>query len=309
VDTKFAMEDRPMGVREPPTDLLSVIVPHFNDLDNLRLLLSLLADQTLSPDRFEVIVADNNSGCGLAAVGNACGARARVVSALVQGAAAARNAGIAASRGKVLAFIDSDCRPAREWLAYGLAALERAEIVGGGVTTTAEDEHHPSAVEAYEKIFAFDNERYVEREGFSVTANMFVPRAVFDRVGGFRAGVSEDKDWGRRAMALGYRWSYAPRAEVSHPARKNWDELCGKWRRITRDSYNLEKEKPFGRARWMWRAWGVLVSPFVHIFRALRTPRHQRPADRLKAIGVLFRLRAWRFVESYQVLASDLLPS
>jgi glycosyltransferase involved in cell wall biosynthesis len=289
--------------------LVSVIIPHFNDLQNLQRCLLLLAEQTLPAERFEVIAADNNSECGLAAVEKVCGAGARVVPAPVQGAAAARNAGVAASRGQVLAFIDSDCRPARDWLARGLTALERAEMVGGEVMTTAEDERHPTAVEAYEKVFAFDNKRYIEREGFSVTANMIVPRAVFDRVGGFRAGVSEDKDWGRRATAFGYRWAYAPEAQVSHPLRRDWRGLEIKWRRITRESYGLEKERPFGRLRWMLWTWAVLLSPFLHVTRVLRAPKLERMGDRIKAISVLFRLRAWRFIESYRVLASDLLSS
>ena len=34
-------------------------------------------------------------------------------------------------------------------------------------------------------MFAFDNRTYVEAKGFSVTANLFTTRAVFDAVGGF----------------------------------------------------------------------------------------------------------------------------
>jgi glycosyltransferase involved in cell wall biosynthesis len=286
--------------------LVSVIIPHFNDLANLQRCLALLSEQTLPQDRFEVIVADNNSDVGLAAVAKICGAAARAVPAPLQGAAAARNAGIAASRGQVLALIDSDCRPARDWLARGIAALARAEMVGGRVDTVAEDEQNPTAVEAFEKVFAFDFARYIEQEGFSGAGNMFVPRAIFDHVGGFRPGVSEDKDWGQRAGALGYRWTYAPDVEVSHPARRNWQELRAKWQRITRETYRLEEEKPFGRLRWMLRACAVLVSPLIHTPRILRSPKLERLSDKMKATGVLFRIRAWRFVESYRVLASDL---
>src|SRR5207248_7276046 len=92
--------------------LVSVIIPHFNDTDNLERCLQLLAAQTLPANQFEVIVADNNSAGGLAAVETICGVRARVVPAPIQGAAEARNAGVAAARGQVLAFLDSDCRPA-----------------------------------------------------------------------------------------------------------------------------------------------------------------------------------------------------
>jgi glycosyltransferase involved in cell wall biosynthesis len=292
-----------MGSRETPAaPFISVIVPHYNDLDHLRLLLPLLADQTLPADRFEVVVADNNSACGLAKIQEICGSRVRTVPAPIQGAAEARNAGVAASKGQILAFIDSDCRPALDWLEQGVAALARAEMVGGQVNTTAEDEHNLTAVEAFEEVFAFDFQHYIEREGFSGSGNMFVPRKIFAEVGGFRTGVSEDKDWGQRAVAKGFRWTYAPEVRVSHPARRDWSGLESKWRRITRESYRLEKEKPFGRLRWLLRAWAVLFSPLVHAARILRAPQLPRLGDKMKAIGILFRIRSWRFLESYRVL-------
>lgn len=299
----LAEQDRPMdsvGSRAAP--LVSVIIPHFNDLKNLEHCLQLLIDQTLPADRFEVIVADNNSACGLARVWEICGTKARVVQAPVQGAAEARNAGVAASKGQYLAFIDSDCHPAGDWLARGVAVLAGAELVGGQVITSVEDERHPTAVEAFEKVFAFDFKRYIEKEGFSGTGNMFVPRKSFDLVGGFRPGVSEDKDWGQRATALGFRWTYAPDVQVSHPARRDWEGLKSKWRRITRETYRLESEKPFGRLRWMVRAWAVLFSPLIHAVRILRSPKLARLSDRMKAIGILFRIRLWRFLEAHRVL-------
>ncbi len=66
---------------------------------------------------FDVIVADNNSACGLDAVRAVAGHSAQVVLAKEQGAGPARNAGAGASRGEILAFIDSDCVPASDWLA------------------------------------------------------------------------------------------------------------------------------------------------------------------------------------------------
>ena len=99
--------------------VVSVIVPHYDDLDNLGECLSLLAVQTMPRDAFEIIVADNNSHCGIAAVEEGCAGLARVVPALIQGAAEARNAGVRASRGRYLAFIDSDCRPSLDWVERG----------------------------------------------------------------------------------------------------------------------------------------------------------------------------------------------
>ena len=40
---------------------VSVIVPHYNDLERLNICLDALGGQTFPVDRFEIIVADNDS--------------------------------------------------------------------------------------------------------------------------------------------------------------------------------------------------------------------------------------------------------
>jgi GT2 family glycosyltransferase len=285
-----------------PLPAISVILPHYNDIDNLKVCLDLLDRQTLARDRYEIVVADNNSRCGLAAVAEVCGDRARAVPAPIQGAGEARNAGVAAARGAALAFTDSDCRPELQWLERGLAALADADVVGGSVAVTAEDRDRPTPVEAFEIAFAFNTRRYVLEHHFSVTANMFVRRDVFDAVGPFRTRVSEDLEWGRRANRLGYRLEYAPEAIVAHPARRDWDELTRKWRRIVREMFYLATERPGGRLLWFVRTWALLVTPVSGIYEVASNANLRSPRERLDAYGVLLRLRAWRFIESNRLL-------
>jgi cellulose synthase/poly-beta-1,6-N-acetylglucosamine synthase-like glycosyltransferase len=299
-------DDRPsvnangaMGKQQPS---VSVIIPHYNDIKNLQYCLLLLSRQTISADEYEIIVADNNSRCGFAAVEEVCGGRARAVRAPVQGAGEARNAGVRASCGRFLAFLDSDCRPSPDWIANGIAALASADMVGGRVDVDIQEVGNPTPVEAFEIVFAFNFKRYIEKEGFSGSGNMFVPRLIFDKVGGFRVGVAEDKDWGQRAVALGFRWKYSPEVQVSHPARRDWEELCQKWRRSIRESYLLMKERPFARLRWILRAWAILPSPMIHMMNVFGSPKLDRFEDRLKAVGILFRIRWWRFIESHKIM-------
>jgi glycosyltransferase involved in cell wall biosynthesis len=282
--------------------IASIIVPHYNDIQRLSDCLASLTEQTVPAHRYEIIVADNNSTCGLAAVERVCAGRAKVVSELIPGAGEARNAGIRVSRGRYLAFTDSDCRPAHDWLERGLAALTSSDMIGGCIDLEISDPRNLTAVEAFELVFAFNNKRYVEEVGFSVTANVFMPRAVFAKVGGFRVGVSEDKDWGRRATALGLRWSYASDVRVSHPARRDWEDLCRKWRRLVRESYLLDKERRFGRLLWAARAWLVLLASVVQAVTILRSPKLDGLSIKLKTVGILLRIRWLRFMESYKIL-------
>ena len=187
----------------------------------------------------------------------------------------------------VLAFIDSDCRPEPDWLERGLAALANGDIVGGQVDVDTKDPAHPTAVEAFELVYAFDVKRYVESLGFAVTANMFVPREVFERVGEFRIAVPEDIDWGWRAIEAGYQWRFAPDAVVSHPARRTWAELTQKARRLTREGLAMTLEKPHGRIKWLLRSFAVLASPFVLWIAAARSDKLDTVEQRVKAVAVL----------------------
>ncbi len=306
----MANERSTMGVSdfsadEPERPAVSVILPHYNDLQNLERCIAMLAVQTLPRRHYEIVVADNNSRCGLDEVRRVCGDVARVIAAPIQGAGPARNAAAAASRGRVLAFIDADCRPTPVWLERGLAALSTAEIVGGQVDVDYADPRNPTAVEAFERVFAFNVKRYIEHEGFAVSANMFVPREIFERVGGFRSLVAEDLDWGRRVVAAGYRWSFARDVIVSHPARRDWAELKKKSRRLTREAYAGAIEKPNGRARWAISSFVILVSPFAHWAPVATTAKLDTVGQRLKAIAVLFAIRVWRFVECNRLLLAD----
>jgi GT2 family glycosyltransferase len=218
-----------------------------------------------------------------------------------RGAGPARNGGVAAARGQWLAFTDSDCVPEPNWITEGLAALAEFDIVGGRVKVSVQDERAVSPTEAFEKLFAFDFESYIRDKGFTGSGNMFVSRKTFDAVGGFGSGVSEDVDWSHRATAMGYRLGYAPAAVVSHPARRDWVELRTKWSRINRESYALQARTRAGRVRWLLRALLLPASAVAHSPRVLN-PRNGLPVtDRIKALGMLYRVRTWRLFDAIRV--------
>ena len=187
--------------------LVSVIVPHYNDLAGLDRCLSALERQTYPRDRFEIVVGDNNSPVGAEAVAGVVQGRARLTVVTEKGAGPARNGALALSRHEVLAFTDSDCVPDPRWLIRGVAALDDFDLVGGDVVIFPADPDRVNAVEAFEMIFAFDNKSFVQDKGFSVTANLFTRRSIFERVGWFaRSTLSEDVEW---VSPGGVRWVQA----------------------------------------------------------------------------------------------------
>ncbi|WP_372785104.1 glycosyltransferase family 2 protein [Phenylobacterium sp.] len=286
------------------TPKVSVIVPHYHDLDGLALCLASLGRQTYPKDRFEVIVADNASPEGASAVEAVIAERAHLVVVPEKGAGPARNGGVAAASGEVLAFIDSDCVAEPAWIEEGVRSLQSFDFVGGRIRVLVADPAQLTPAEAFERVFAFNNRAYVERQHFTVTANLFCPRTLFDRAGGFKTGVSEDVEWSRRAQATGFSLGYAPLAVVGHPARRSWAELVGKWKRINAETWGLSAGEPARRLRWL--AWTLLLpaSAVVHTAKVLASPDLNSASQRLAAISVLFRLRFWRFGDSLRLLFS-----
>jgi glycosyltransferase involved in cell wall biosynthesis len=275
---------------------ISVVIPHYNQPAALALCLQSLARQSTPLADFEVIVADNDSA-DQASLHEAL-ARfpgAKLVREPKRGAAHARNAAIAAARGAVFAFIDADCVADSNWLSEGCKSLDKADLSGGEVTVTVADERRPSAVEAFEKVFAFQQRDYVARKKFSVTANLFATREAVEAVGPFTHGVSEDVDFCRRAATLGFRLAFNARSIIGHPARRDWSELVRKWDRLVTERWNgFGGRGPVSRLKWAALAIATALSAAPHLFRVLTTRRLSRLSDRIAAAGVLLRIRWWR---------------
>jgi glycosyltransferase involved in cell wall biosynthesis len=112
---------------------ISVIVPTRNRADRLDACLAALARQTVSPDDFEILVVDNGSTDATAARIARWAERRpglRRVEAPETGVSRARNAGIAAAQGELLAFVDDDAVAEPRWLVTLLHAYDRWPRVG-----------------------------------------------------------------------------------------------------------------------------------------------------------------------------------
>ena len=228
--------------------------------------------------------------------------RAQVILATERGAGPARNAGVAKAAARTLAFIDSDCVAEPQWLANGIAGLQKYDFCGGPVHVLIDDPSPWTSTQAFEKVFAFNNERYIREKGFTGSGNLFTTKAVFDDVGGFGVGLSEDLDWSHRARAKGYRLGFVPGAAIGHPARKNWTELRSKWLRIQSETYGLRSPTLINRLRWLARTWALPFSILVHGWRVIGHRDLPSTKDRMSALRGLAKLRLWRFWDGHRLL-------
>ena len=297
------MSQMETGLNKASATRISVVIPHLNQPEMLaRCLASLTAGQRRAD---EIIVVDNGSTTLPAAV---CAAHPGVQ--LLQepsaGPGPARNRGVAASTGDILAFVDADCLAAPDWLAAAEAAMTEpaATILGGDVRIAYADPARLTMLEAYESIYAYRMDRYIAREGFTGTGNLVVRRRVLQDVGPFAGiGVAEDRDWGQRATAKGYRIRYVAAMKVYHPARKQFTELRQKWDRHMAHDFMRARLRPRGRLKWAAKMLAMGLSPWSEIPRVLLSDRIVGPGARLLAFIGLARIRFYRTLQMARLLA------
>lgn len=112
--------------------MVSLIVPAHNEAALLgETLAALRASAEQCGERFEIIVVDDASTDGTAAIASELGAR--VESVELRKISAVRNAGARVAAGDILVFVDADTWAKPETLRNAIAAV-RAGAVGGGAT-------------------------------------------------------------------------------------------------------------------------------------------------------------------------------
>lgn len=222
-----------------PSPDWSVVIPTFDRLPALKEVLGALDGQEGPP--FEVVVVDDGSADGTASwlderVRNANGGRPelRVLHQENSGPAVARNRGVAAARGRWVAFLGDDTVPAPGWLAAHHRAqqddLARSIRAGGGcVGVIGRTDWHSRMrrtpfldyINEHGLQFGF---ALIEDEddvpfNFFYTSNLSIDREAmaaepFDPAFPFAAW--EDVEAGYRLAARGLRLLYRPEARVAH---------------------------------------------------------------------------------------------
>ena len=285
--------EHPRGERP----VVSIIVAARNGAHQLPTLFAALERQTFPKERFEVIVVDDGSDDPTEAVVEAS-SLARVIRCDPPvGVRRARNIGVRAARGDLIAVTDADTVPDPTWLELGVARMSDtdADMIGGGVSITLGDS--PSIAALVDAMNWLNQKRCV-KQGFAVTANVWARRETFERWGFFNEEIEthyhEDAEWGQRATRGGARLVYAPDVHVSHPPRDRMKEVRGK-------AYKLG----FGLATYRRLPLSAIrnVPPLFLRPSPFLPPRHI-PLERLRELGheptrvqtVLLYLSQWLFV-------------
>jgi len=224
-----------MGPEQRPR--ISAIICTYRNPDLLEGAIASLLNQRLSPDRYEIIVVDNNSGDHTSEVARRfsrdTSPSVRYVLEPQQGLSHARNRGVEAARGDIVAFIDDDAEADPGWLSALLEAYDKHQEVwaaGGRIAPMWHTDERPTWwTEEYEGSLSLldwgDQPRALTWPERILGTNCSFRKEVFQQVGHF------DPQLGRRGRALlGHEETelqqrihldnkivfYTPRAKVRH---------------------------------------------------------------------------------------------
>jgi len=217
---------------------ISVVICTYNRAKTLSTAVESLAVQSL-PDSlvWEIVVVDNNSPDQTRQVvedlQRRYPERIRYVLERMQGISNARNAGIMAAKGEIVAFLDDDETATTDWVQNLTANLHTGEWAGSGGRVLPPASFTPPSWLSIKGSFAsgplaaFDlglEPGPLSEPAFG--ANMAFRKEVFEKCGGFRTDLgrigksmlsNEDTEFGRRVMAAGLRLRYEPSALTYHP--------------------------------------------------------------------------------------------
>lgn len=228
---------------------VSVVVPIYNGEADLPELRECLGKQTYSPEDVEYLLVDNNSSDDTKKLIEAAQLKSLNLRLLseneIQSSYAARNTGIRAARGEIIAFTDADCRPEPQWLEKLIEPYANTNIgiVAGEIVALPSQNLLEKHAERQETL----SQKHTLANAFcpyGQTANLAIRRQVFERVGLFRpyltTGGDADICW-RILRETSYELKFAEEAIVKHRHRSTLAELESQWRRYGKSNKYLHE--------------------------------------------------------------------
>lgn len=274
-----------------PQVSFAVVIPAYNEGENIPRVLAALSDNRAAVGPFEVVVVDNLSTdatverarqAGCRVLENDSGGRLTI--------SALRNRGARAVGGEVLAFLDADMLVPSDWLAV---AAER--FAGGFQGAFGFVDTVPAEANWVARTWGIRAQQEVRQEravDFLPGRNLLISRTVFDALGGFDETLTtnEDKDLTYRIALAGFPVLQLPAPPVIHLGyEKSFGEFVRK--EFWRQSSTLSFARKHG---WAWR---TLRNPLLSL------------AHTVTGLGALLALLGGAGAGALLLLATWLLPS
>ncbi len=215
-------------MQQPVCPRISVLVPTHGRGDALRRLLDGLAQQTLPPEEFEVVVVDDGSPVPFRCEPDDFPYAQTVLTQPQAGPGAARNLGLEHCRAPLVLILNDDAIPASDLLERHLEAHERVPertVVLGTFRFGPEARRSPFVrlLDESDLLFTFSGLRPGELHDWRYfwTCNLSLPVSAIPRAGGFDTerfpeALVEDVELGYRLHQRGWRIYHAEDCRCWH---------------------------------------------------------------------------------------------
>lgn len=204
---------------------VSVIIPTYNDSEDIIACLEALADQDFPKNEFEVIVVDDGSTDNTKQIIEAFKEEIPNLNYQYQrnqGPATARNYGARIAQGDVILFTDADCEPFKNWISEMTTPFfEKGSNVVGvkGAYKTKQKSIIAKFAQAefedrYRKMLNSTNIDFVDTYSAGFKKEVFLSLNGFDT--SFPVANNEDVEFSYRMAAKGHKMVFNPNAIVYH---------------------------------------------------------------------------------------------
>ena len=258
--------DAPLPPRLPTYPKVSVVVCVYNGERTMDSCLAAL--EKLNYPNYEVIVVNDGSTDGTRQIAEGYN-DIRLIHQENKGLSEARNVGIRAATGEIVAFTDADCMADPDWLTHLVARFQSSDFgaVGGPNLTPPDDSFIASCVAVSPGApthVLLDDEVAEHIPG----CNMAFRREALEAIAGFdpifrAAGDDVDLCW--RLQNKGYKIGFSPAAVVWHYRRNTVRDYLKQQRGYGKAETLLFFKHPcrfnvLGQSRWFGRIYGDLSS-------------------------------------------------
>jgi glycosyltransferase involved in cell wall biosynthesis len=219
---------------------VSVVIPIYNSEADLPDLLSCLLSQTYPKEQVEYLLVDNNSSDRTLPILKRTAEDSPIAirplsENNIQSSYAARNTGIKAATGEIIAFTDADCRPESQWLNKLIQPFINSDvvIVAGEIVAlpgTSLLEKFADKQEILSHKYTLTHKFYP----YGQTANLAIRHHILTKSGLFRpyltTGGDADICWRILKANLG-KLEFVEDAIVKHRNRVTMKDLASQWQR------------------------------------------------------------------------------
>ncbi len=211
---------------------VTVIIPVYNDGKYLKSTVNAIEEQIGEECDIELIIVDNGSTDDVfSGIGKSNIIKVIKETNNLNSPYSCRNRGIEIAKGDIIVLLDSTCVPGKDWLTNGLQHLTQtnADIVGGNVLFDFEG--RKTGAKLYDALTNIKMEESIKK-GVAKTANLFIKKTAFDKIGLFPEGIRSGADvrWTYKATSNGLKLVFCPDAIVYKVARGFKELLKKQWR-------------------------------------------------------------------------------